>query len=154
MAGGSGQPGQNRLLVDENLIELLLVAQQAIQLGFLPRLSVLHTSAKAAGLDPACFEAHVNLGNIQHDLGRYHEALASYRAAVALNPSYPDAHFYLAVTLEKNGQSQDARPHWKAYQQLAPTGEWSQGFAGVTYEGNYGWVDSGWLAAGEPGVAG
>src|SRR5215207_5004228 len=35
---------------------------------------------------------------------------------------------------------------------LAPTGEWSQGFAGVTYEGNYGWVDSGWLAAGEPGV--
>src|SRR5829696_6642006 len=35
---------------------------------------------------------------------------------------------------------------------LAPTGEWSQGFAGVTYDGNYGWVDSGWLAAGEPGV--
>ncbi|HEX2298928.1 MAG TPA: SH3 domain-containing protein, partial [Pseudonocardiaceae bacterium] len=36
---------------------------------------------------------------------------------------------------------------------LAPTGEWSQGFAGVTYEGNYGWVDSAWLAAGESGVA-
>jgi uncharacterized protein YgiM (DUF1202 family) len=35
---------------------------------------------------------------------------------------------------------------------LAPTGEWSQGFVGVTYEGNYGWVDSGLLAAGEPGV--
>ena len=35
---------------------------------------------------------------------------------------------------------------------LAPTGEWSQGFVGVTYEGNYGWVDSGWVAAGEPGV--
>ena len=25
------------------------------------------------------------------------------------------------------------------------------GFVGVTYEGNYGWVDSGWLAAGETG---
>jgi uncharacterized protein YraI len=35
---------------------------------------------------------------------------------------------------------------------LAPTGEWSQGFIGVTYEGNYGWVDGGWLAAGEPGA--
>ena len=35
---------------------------------------------------------------------------------------------------------------------LAPTGEWSQGFVGVTYEGKYGWVDSGWLAAGEPGA--
>jgi uncharacterized protein YgiM (DUF1202 family) len=35
---------------------------------------------------------------------------------------------------------------------LAPTGEWSQGFVGVTYEGNYGWVDSGWVAAGESGL--
>src|SRR5215204_6097984 len=35
---------------------------------------------------------------------------------------------------------------------LTATGEWSQGFVGVTYEGNYGWVDSGWLAAGEPGL--
>jgi uncharacterized protein YgiM (DUF1202 family) len=35
---------------------------------------------------------------------------------------------------------------------LVPTGEWFQGFVGVTYEGNYGWVDSGWVTAGEPGV--
>ena len=41
-----------------------------------------------------------------------------------LNPSYPDAHFYLAVTLEKTGHSADAKPHWKAYQELAPQGEW------------------------------
>ena len=39
-------------------------------------------------------------------------------------PLYADAHFYLAVTLEKMGLSQDARPHWRAYQQLAPNGEW------------------------------
>jgi uncharacterized protein YgiM (DUF1202 family) len=36
---------------------------------------------------------------------------------------------------------------------LTPTGEWSQGFVGVTYEGSYGWVDSGWLAAGETAPA-
>src|SRR5829696_4282471 len=35
---------------------------------------------------------------------------------------------------------------------LTATGEWSQGFVGVTYDGNYGWVDSGWLTAGEAGV--
>jgi uncharacterized protein YgiM (DUF1202 family) len=35
---------------------------------------------------------------------------------------------------------------------LVPTGEWSQGFVGITYDGNYGWVDSAWLAAGEVGV--
>ena len=81
---------------------------------------------RAIGLEPDCFEAHFNLGNILHDLGRFDRALASYREAVALNPAYPDAHFYLAVTLEKTGHSPEARPHWKAYQALAPNGEWSE----------------------------
>jgi len=49
---------------------------------------------------------------------------ACYRDALRLNPAYADAHFYLAVTLEKNGQSQEARAHWRAYQRLAPNGEW------------------------------
>jgi tetratricopeptide (TPR) repeat protein len=79
---------------------------------------------RAIGLDPDCFEAHFNLGNIHHDLGRFHDALGCYRGAVALNPAYPDAHFYLAVTLEKTGHSPEAKPHWKAYQDLAPDGEW------------------------------
>ena len=41
-----------------------------------------------------------------------------------LNPRYADTHFYLAVTLEKIGRSQEARPHWQTYQDLAPDGEW------------------------------
>jgi tetratricopeptide (TPR) repeat protein len=79
---------------------------------------------RAIRLDPQCFEAHFNLGNIHHDLGRFEPALTAYRHAVALNPGYPDAHFYLAVTLEKTGQSTEAKPHWKAYRDLAPQGEW------------------------------
>ena len=35
-----------------------------------------------------------------------------------------DAHFYLAVTLEKMGQSEESKAHWRAYQRLAPNGEW------------------------------
>jgi tetratricopeptide (TPR) repeat protein len=79
---------------------------------------------RAIGLEADCFEAHFNLGNILHDLGRFDRALLCYRHAVALNPAYPDAHFYLAVTLEKTGHSPEARPHWKAYTELAPDGEW------------------------------
>src|SRR5688572_21715069 len=79
---------------------------------------------RAITLDPAYFEAHFNLGNIHHDHARYFEAEASYRNALALNNNYPDAHFYLAVTLEKMGRSVDARTHWKAYERLAPEGEW------------------------------
>jgi tetratricopeptide (TPR) repeat protein len=79
---------------------------------------------RAIGLDPECFEAHFNLGNIHHDLGRYEDALICYRDAVALNGAYADTHFYLAVTLEKTGHSPEAKPHWRAYQELAPDGEW------------------------------
>jgi tetratricopeptide (TPR) repeat protein len=80
---------------------------------------------RAIRLDPDCFEAHFNLGNILHDLGRFEGALVYYRDAVALNPGYADAHFYLAVTLEKTGHSPEAKLHWKAYQDLAPKGEWA-----------------------------
>jgi tetratricopeptide (TPR) repeat protein len=79
---------------------------------------------RAIGLEADFFEAHFNLGNIYHDLGRLPESQACYLEALHLNPFYADAHFYLAVTFEKNGQSQEARPHWRAYQQLAPQGEW------------------------------
>ncbi len=79
---------------------------------------------RAIGLDPTYFEAYFNLGNIHHDHGRYLDAEACYREALGLNPSYPDTHFYLAVTLEKIGRSTDARTHWRAYRDLAPTGEW------------------------------
>ena len=79
---------------------------------------------RALLLEPECFEAHFNLGNIHHDLGRYQEAIGYYLDALRLNPPYADAHFYLAVTLEKMGRSQEAIAHWRAYQQLAPDGEW------------------------------
>jgi len=79
---------------------------------------------RAIALEPDVFEAYFNLGNIFHDLGRYPSAQTCYRDALKLNPSYADAHFYLAVTLEKCGQSKEARAHWRAYQQLAPRGEW------------------------------
>jgi tetratricopeptide (TPR) repeat protein len=78
---------------------------------------------KAIRIDPDCFESYFNLGNIQHDLNRYTEAVSAYRDALAINPGYPEAHFYLAVTLEKLGRSSEARPHWKEYRALAPDGE-------------------------------
>ncbi|MDO8834936.1 MAG: tetratricopeptide repeat protein, partial [Vicinamibacterales bacterium] len=79
---------------------------------------------RAVRLDPEVFEGHFNLGNIYHDLGRYAEAEGCYRRALELNPGYPEAHLYMAVALEKAGKSEAARLHWKAYQSLAPDGEW------------------------------
>ena len=79
---------------------------------------------RAIGISPEYFEAHFNLANVLHDLGRLDEALLSYRDALAVNDRCAEAHFYLAVTLEKMGKSSEARAHWRAYQELAPDGEW------------------------------
>jgi tetratricopeptide (TPR) repeat protein len=79
---------------------------------------------RAIGVESDFFEAHFNLGNIHHDLGQFFEAQRCYEEALRLNPFYADTHFYLAVTLEKLDRSGEARPHWRAYQQLAPQGEW------------------------------
>lgn len=79
---------------------------------------------RAISLESDYFEAHFNLGNIHHDLGEYEAARRSYESALALNPEYADTHFYLAVTLEKMSLSAEAKRHWRAYQTLAPKGEW------------------------------
>ena len=81
---------------------------------------------RALALDGDCFEGAFNLGNIHHDLGRYPEAVACYHDALRVHGAYPDAHFYLAVTLEKMGLSAAAKPHWRTYRALAPDGEWSE----------------------------
>jgi tetratricopeptide repeat protein/BRCA1-like protein len=79
---------------------------------------------KALVIEPTCFEARFNLGNVYHDTGRFEDAVKCYVQALAVDQGYADAHFYLAVTLEKLGRSGEARPHWIAYQRLAPNGEW------------------------------
>ncbi len=81
---------------------------------------------RALALDADAYEAHFNLGNIHHDAGRFRDAEACYRNALALNHGYADAHFYLAVTLEKLGESARAKDHWKAYRRLAPDGDWAE----------------------------
>ena len=79
---------------------------------------------RAIALDADLYETHFNLGNVYHDLGQLAEADGCYAAAIRLNPDYAEAHFYRAVTLEKQGRSGEARPHWRRYLALAPEGEW------------------------------
>lgn len=122
--GEQAAAGYRRALeADPNLVPALInLANLHYGRGDIAEAQALYE--RAIGLEADVFEAHFNLGNIQHDLGRYAAAQACYREALRLNPAFADAHFYLAVTLEKDGRSAEARRHWRAYQQLAPQGEW------------------------------
>jgi tetratricopeptide (TPR) repeat protein len=108
---------------DPNLVAALInLANIRYACDELPEAQALYE--RALRLDDTFFEAHFNLGNIHHDLGRHAEAVEYYRRALSLNGQYAEGHFYLAVTLEKLGRSAEARQHWRAYQFLAPDGEW------------------------------
>ena len=80
---------------------------------------------RAIHLEPDCFEAHFNLGNIFHDPPHTRRRRPATAMRSRSTPGMPTPHFYLAVTLEKMGRSNEAKPHWRAYQELAPNGEWA-----------------------------
>jgi tetratricopeptide (TPR) repeat protein len=92
--------------------------------GRLPEALALYE--QGAHLAPDFFEAHYNRANALHDMGRFDEAATAYLAALAVDDTHAEAHFYLAVTFEKLESSADARPHWEAYRQLAPDGAWAE----------------------------
>lgn len=58
----------------------------------------------ALELDPALFQAHLNLGNAWRADGRVHLALAYYRRALEIAPDYAEAHHNLGVTLIELGE--------------------------------------------------
>ena len=112
------------LALDGDLVPALInLGNTYYSRGHMPEAQALYE--RAINLAPGYYEAHFNLGNVLHDTGRLDTAVLSYRDALALNPGCAEAHFYLAVTLEKMGKSADARLHWRAYQELAPDGEWA-----------------------------
>jgi len=81
---------------------------------------------RAITLDAGMVEAYFNLANLHYDLDRLERARGCYEQALARHAAFADAHFYLAVTLERLGRSDEARPHWRAYQNLVPDGEWAE----------------------------
>ena len=59
-----------------------------------------------------------NLAVLLEDLEREAEAIHLYRAALALDPSFADAHFNLARLHERAGRSRDSFRHLLAHRRL------------------------------------
>jgi len=80
----------------------------------------LRAAQEAARLLPVDAEAQQNVGVVQREHGMIDEAIASYRRALAANPSFVEAHANLADALTERGQLDEALPHCRLATTLAP----------------------------------
>jgi len=64
--------------------------------------------------------AQYNLGNDLLRQGRFEEAVAHYRTALAINPNYAVNHYNLGNTLLRTGQVDDAISHFQRALQIQP----------------------------------
>jgi DNA-binding transcriptional MerR regulator len=80
---------------------------------------------KALEIDPRQPEAHYNIGYVHLERGDARQAIVFLEKAIQADPRFADAHFNLAMACEQVGERAKARPHWKRYLELEPTGTWA-----------------------------
>ncbi|XXY49758.1 tetratricopeptide repeat protein [Sorangium sp. So ce269] len=81
---------------------------------------------KALELDAAQPEAQYNLGYVMLERGQAAEAIRYFRGAIASDPRFADAYYNLAMAYEQIGDPTQARPCWRRYLELEPTGTWAE----------------------------
>ncbi len=74
--------------------------------------------ARAIASDPQLAEAHLQMGNLNFDQGKFAEAIPEYRRALELNSDLADAHYRLAQALVRTGQKDKAQDEFAIYQKL------------------------------------
>jgi tetratricopeptide (TPR) repeat protein len=70
--------------------------------------------------NPGCWMAHYNLGIARNDRGDTDGAIAHYRQAVELRPSYGEAHYNLGRLLVQKGRLDEAIAHYEKALEINP----------------------------------
>ena len=73
---------------------------------------------RAIASDPTLPEAHLQLGNLNADQGKFREAIPEYQRALAQNSDLADGHYRLAQSYVRTGQKDKAQEQFQVYQQL------------------------------------
>jgi DNA-binding transcriptional MerR regulator len=81
---------------------------------------------KALSLDTTQPEAQYNLGYVMLERGHPGEAIDFFKGAIASDPQFADAYFNLAMAYEQAGDAAKARPCWRRYLEIEPTGTWAE----------------------------
>ena len=73
---------------------------------------------RAVAVEPTLAEAHLQLGNLNADQGKFSEAIPEYLRALELNADLADGHYRLAQSYVRTGQKDKAQEQFQVYQQL------------------------------------
>jgi tetratricopeptide (TPR) repeat protein len=73
---------------------------------------------RAIAADPKLAEAHLQLGNLNADQGKFAEAIPEYQRALELNSDLADAHYRLGQAYVRTSQKDQAQQQFQVYQQL------------------------------------
>lgn len=80
---------------------------------------------RALAIDPAQPEAQYNLGYVMLERGAAADAARHFQAAIGSDPRFADAYFNLAMAYEQLGDVERARPCWRRYLEIEPSGTWA-----------------------------
>jgi tetratricopeptide (TPR) repeat protein len=83
--------------------------------------SAIHLIGDALARDPENPVYHANLGNVLKDCGRMTEAIAAYRRALTLRPTYAEVENNLGYALQTTGMIDDAIGHYRSAIALRPS---------------------------------
>ncbi len=81
---------------------------------------------KALLIDSTQPEAQYNLGYVMLERGQALEAIDFFRGAIKSDSRFADAYFNLAMAFEQTGNVEEARPCWKRYLEIEPSGTWAE----------------------------
>jgi tetratricopeptide (TPR) repeat protein len=73
---------------------------------------------KAATLDPRCGDAYLQLGILSFSDRQYEKAIRQYRQAIEAEPQLTEAHYRLAVALDRNGDKDGAQQEFRIHDAL------------------------------------
>jgi tetratricopeptide (TPR) repeat protein len=81
--------------------------------------------SKALAIDPKQPEAKYNLGYLMLERHELDVAIRYFQGAIESDPRFADAYFNLAMAYEELGDKRNARPLWRTYLELEPSGTWA-----------------------------
>jgi tetratricopeptide (TPR) repeat protein len=73
---------------------------------------------KSIALDPSLAEAHLQLGNLYSEQGKYADSIPEYQRALGLNSDLADAHYRLGQAYVHSGDKARAQEQLQAYQKI------------------------------------